>query len=297
MPFKRARVLRDGRGGDLLQVTRYCFNALKRARVLRGEAEGFKPPSRPQFQCPVSGQGCCGVINFSTRSSTLGVVSMPFKRARVLRGPPSEVLDCQGVAKGVSLTSVIGGFWRVSKGIFFGWFFEFFRLRRGGTNPTCLEDISRGGGPSQALNSESSSNLWFFGAKERVGVQLGEAGQSMAGSLLRRIPIRCGVGRFPDRATFALFAVLGPARHVGSRSARAASPQRSCALVRSRSILASRSAAPWSKSWRAPALRRRAGSWLRRRVRARSIDRAERAGRPVGCRSGRSASSIAGYFT
>ena len=69
----------------------------------------------------------------------------PLRRAWVLRGPPSEVLDFQGVARGVSLTSVIGGLWRVGKGIISGSFFWVSVGNRGVTNRTCLNHISRGG--------------------------------------------------------------------------------------------------------------------------------------------------------
>ena len=68
-----------------------------------------------------------------------------FKRARVLRGPPSEVLDFQGVARGVLLTSVLGGLEWVGKGIFSGSFFRVSVGNRGFTNLTCLNDISQGG--------------------------------------------------------------------------------------------------------------------------------------------------------
>ncbi len=68
----------------------------------------------------------------------------PLRRAWVLRETPSEVLDFQGVARGGSLTSVIGGFWRVGKGIFSGSFFGVSVGNRGVTNLTCLNDISRG---------------------------------------------------------------------------------------------------------------------------------------------------------
>ena len=70
---------------------------------------------------------------------------MPFKRARVLRGPPSEVLDFQGVSRGVLLTSVLGGLEWVGKGIFSGSFFRVSVGNRGFTNLTCLNDISQGG--------------------------------------------------------------------------------------------------------------------------------------------------------
>jgi len=58
---------------------------------------------------------------------------------------PSEVLDFQGVARGFSLTSVIGGLWRVGKGIFLGSIFGISVGNRGITNLTCLNDISVGG--------------------------------------------------------------------------------------------------------------------------------------------------------
>ncbi len=95
---------------------------------------------------------------------------MPFKRARVLREPPSEVLDFQGVARGGLLTSVLGGLEWVGKGIFGGSFFGVSVGNRGFTNLTCLNDISQGGG-RQALNDEISVGLVALaGAAQQDGL-------------------------------------------------------------------------------------------------------------------------------
>ena len=91
-----------------------------------------------------TGMGTAG-IPVKWREQRSAMFQCPLRRAWVLRGTPSEVLDFQGVARGVSLTSVIGGVWRVGKGIFSGSFFEVSVGNWGVTNLTCLNDISRGG--------------------------------------------------------------------------------------------------------------------------------------------------------
>mgnify|MGYP000872195056 FL=1 len=98
------------------------------------------------FQCPLRRAWVLRVFVMKISKNLAPVMfQCPLRRAWVLRETPSEVLDFQGVARGGSLTSVIGGFWRVGKGIFSGSFFGVSVGNRGVTNLTCLNDISRGG--------------------------------------------------------------------------------------------------------------------------------------------------------
>ena len=65
MPFKRARVLRERQAMSLVSFLL-------------------------EFQCPLSGQGYCGGSKSQDVVNELKRVSMPFKRARVLRVVLSE---------------------------------------------------------------------------------------------------------------------------------------------------------------------------------------------------------------
>ncbi len=145
MPFKTGLGTADG-DFPLKTLRKTGFQCpLRRAWVLRFALPWEASAILKLFQCPLRRAWVLRSALYIRVKFPETVFQCPLRRAWVLRGPPSEVLDFQGVARGVSLTSVIGGLWRVGKGIFLGSIFGISVGNRGGTNLTCLNDISVGG--------------------------------------------------------------------------------------------------------------------------------------------------------